>query len=150
MILCQSIWSFCTRNLFFHILFISRWLWTVKGPDWVPLLIMPQMRKQWTAAHSVLHAIKKCLSQMSHVLRQRHGDHRNEMRQFDSCTKNRNSVWFGMTFGEAVVYGRLRRQRQLTCALFKICEAERTKSTQGVNVSIQVSESLVKGAGAVS
>lgn len=75
---------------------------------------------------------KKCLSQMSHVLQQRHWDDRNEMRQFDSCTKNCNSAWFGMTFGEAVVHGQLRRQKQLTCALFKICEAERTKALKAL------------------
>lgn len=65
---------------------------------------------------------------MSHVLRHRDRDNCNEMRQFDSCTKHCNRAWFRMTFGEAGVHGKLRRQRQLTCALSKICEAERTKA----------------------
>lgn len=65
---------------------------------------------------------------MSHVLRHRDRDNCNEMRQFDSCTKHCNRAWFRMTFEEAGVHGKLRRQRQLTCALFKICEAERTKA----------------------
>lgn len=87
----------------------------------------------------------KCWSQMSHELQQRRRDGRNEMRHFDSCKRKRNSAWFRVTFGEAALHDQPRRQRQLTCALFKICEAERTGSTRGINTTAQVSESLVRG-----
>lgn len=102
--------------------------WTVNCPDCAPLPITPQLRKLRTAARSALHAIKNTQVKMSHVLRHRDRDNCDGMRQLDSCTKHCSRAWFRMTFGEAGVRGEHRRQRQLTCALFNICGAERTKA----------------------
>lgn len=115
------------------------WLNTqMRGDEQRPVLFYPARR-------IIIKKKKKCWSQMSHTLQQRRRDNRNEMRHFDSCKRKRNSAWLRMTFGEAALHDQLRRQRQLTCALLKICEAERTGSTQGINTTAQVSESLVRG-----
>lgn len=71
---------------------------------------------------------EKSRVKMSHVLHHRDRDCWNGMRQLDSCTKHCSRAWFRVTFGEAGVHSERRRQRQLTCALFKICGAERTKA----------------------
>lgn len=149
MLFCAS--PFHRRKAHFHIHSISLRPWNPNVPDRARLLIKYADERRWTAARSVLPGTennkkkKKCWSQMSHALQQRRRENRSEMRHFDSCKRKRNSAWLRMTFGEAALHDQLRRQRQLTCALLKICEAERTGSTQGINATAQVSESLVRG-----
>lgn len=91
---------------------------TVNYPD-----CATQLRKLRTAASTALHDMKNTWVKVSHVLRHRDRDNCNGTRQLD-CSR----AWFRMTFGAAGVHGKHRQQRQLTCTLFKICRAKRTKA----------------------
>lgn len=101
---------------------------TINWPDCAPLPLTLQLKKWRTVASSAPHAIKNTQVKMSCVLRHRDRDNCNGMRQLDSCTKHCSRAWFRMTFVEAGLHNKHRRQRQLTCALFKICGAERRKA----------------------
>lgn len=138
---------FSSTFIYFCILEMTLWplKWTVISPDCAPLPVMPQLRKLRTAASSALHAMKNTQVKMSHVLHCRDRDNCDGTRQLDSCTKHCGRAWFRMTFGEAGVHGKTQMTKTVDLRTLRDLWSRADKSTWGINMSTQVSESLFRG-----
>lgn len=88
---------------------------------------MPQLKNLKAADSSALRGMKNTQAKMSNVLHHKDEDNCSRMRQLDLCKALPQSL-IQDDFGEVEVHDKHRRQRQLTCSLFKIYEAQRAKT----------------------